>query len=91
MAPHFTSKLLITGGKFNGAPVNRFWLAGGKIPYSGNGLLVGTNLMTGDTADHPAMAIDQFRDVLRWSNINSGRLPRHADVFLAGICAEHLG
>jgi hypothetical protein len=21
---------------------------------------------------------------------NTGRLPRHADVFLAGICAEHL-
>jgi hypothetical protein len=29
-------------------------------------------------------------DVLRQSMGDAGRLPRHADVFLAGIYAEHL-
>ena len=28
--------------------------------------------------------------ILRQSMASAGRLPRHADVFLAGICAEHL-
>jgi hypothetical protein len=33
---------------------------------------------------------EEIADVLRRSIANAGRLPRHADVLLAGICAEHL-
>jgi hypothetical protein len=29
-------------------------------------------------------------DVLRQSIVNAGRLRRHADLYLAGVCAEHL-
>jgi hypothetical protein len=29
-------------------------------------------------------------DVLRQSIANAGQLSRHADLFLAGVCAEHL-
>ena len=33
---------------------------------------------------------EEIADVLRQSIASADRLPRHADVFLAGICAEHL-
>jgi hypothetical protein len=33
---------------------------------------------------------DEIADIMRRSIADAGRLPRHADVFLAGICAEHL-
>jgi hypothetical protein len=33
---------------------------------------------------------EETAEVLRQSIANAGRLPRHADLFLAGICAEHL-
>ena len=39
---------------------------------------------------HEELSDEQIADVLRQSIANAGRLPRHADVFLAGICAEHL-
>lgn len=33
---------------------------------------------------------EEIMDVLRQSIANAGRLPRHADLYLAGVCAEHL-
>ena len=33
---------------------------------------------------------EEVAAILRQSMASAGRLPRHADVFLAGICAEHL-
>jgi hypothetical protein len=39
---------------------------------------------------HQELADDEIAEVLRQSIAGAGRLPRHADVFLAGICAEHL-
>ena len=41
------------------------------------------------------MPYDELTDqeiaaVLRQSIASAGRLPRHADVYLAGVCAEHL-
>jgi hypothetical protein len=39
---------------------------------------------------HEELSDNQIAEVLRQSIANAGRLPRHADVYLAGICAEHL-
>jgi hypothetical protein len=39
---------------------------------------------------HEELTDDEVADVLRQSIANAGRLPRHADLFLANICAEHL-
>ena len=39
---------------------------------------------------HEGLSDEEVAEVLRVSIANAGRLPRHADVFLAGICAEHL-
>jgi hypothetical protein len=39
---------------------------------------------------HEELSDDEIAKVLRQSIANAGRLPRHAEVFLAGICAEHL-
>jgi hypothetical protein len=41
---------------------------------------------------HPyeELSDEDIAEVLRQSIANAGQLPRHADVFLAGLCAEHL-
>jgi len=39
---------------------------------------------------HEELSDNEIAEVLRQSIANAGRLPRHADVYLAGICAEHL-
>jgi hypothetical protein len=39
---------------------------------------------------HEELSDEQVTDVLRQSIADAGRLPRHADLLLAGICAEHL-
>ena len=39
---------------------------------------------------HKELSDNEIAEVLRQSIANAGRLPRHADVFLAGVCAEHL-
>ena len=39
---------------------------------------------------HEELSDEEVAGVLRQSIANAGRLPRNADVFLAGICAEHL-
>jgi hypothetical protein len=39
---------------------------------------------------HEELSDEQVADVLRQSIAYAGRLPRHADLLLAGICAERL-
>ena len=39
---------------------------------------------------HEKLSDEQIADILRQSIANAGCLPRHADVLLAGICADHL-
>jgi len=39
---------------------------------------------------HDELSDQEIADVLRQSIVSAGRLPRHADVSLAGICAEYL-
>jgi hypothetical protein len=39
---------------------------------------------------HAELSDEEIVVVLRRCIAGAGRLPRHADVFLAGICAEHL-
>ncbi len=61
LALHTEDQLLISGDELNGAPIDRFWVAGVPFPFSGNALLVGIDPSTGDTANQPVMAIDEFR------------------------------
>jgi len=39
---------------------------------------------------HDELTDEEIAALLRQSIANAGRLPRQAEVFLAGICAEHL-
>ena len=39
---------------------------------------------------HDELSDEEIAAVLRQSIAAAGRLSRHADVYLAGICAEHL-
>jgi hypothetical protein len=39
---------------------------------------------------HEQLSDEDIADVLRQSIANAGRLPRHVDLYLAGVCAEHL-
>jgi len=39
---------------------------------------------------HDELSDEEIAKVLRQSIVSAGQLPRHADVFLAGICADHL-
>jgi hypothetical protein len=39
---------------------------------------------------HEQLSDEDIADVLRQSIANAGQLSRHADLFLAGICAVHL-
>ena len=39
---------------------------------------------------HDELSDEEIVDILRQSIVGAGQLPRHADVFLAGICAKHL-
>ena len=41
-------------------------------------------------APQEELSDEQVAAVLRQTIASVGRLPRHADVWLAGICAEHL-
>jgi hypothetical protein len=36
------------------------------------------------------LADEEVAAILRQAMASAGRLPRHAELFLAGICAEHL-
>jgi hypothetical protein len=39
---------------------------------------------------HEQLSDEAIAGVLRQSIANAGQLSRHADLFLAGVCAEHL-
>ncbi len=39
---------------------------------------------------HDELSDEEIAAILRRSIAGAGRLPRHADVYLAGICAEYL-
>jgi hypothetical protein len=39
---------------------------------------------------HEELSDQEIAEVLRQSIADAGRLPRRANVFLAGVCAEHL-
>ena len=72
---HTEDQLLISGDELNGAPSDRFWVAGVPFPFSGNALLVGIDPATGDIADRPVMAIDEFRRLVMFSRSSDcGRL-----------------
>ena len=58
---HTEDQLLINGYELNGAPTDRFWVAGVPFPFAGNALLVGIDPATGDIADRAVMGIDEFR------------------------------
>ena len=39
---------------------------------------------------HDELSDEEIVGVLRQSIANAGQLSRHADLYLAGVCAEHL-
>ena len=39
---------------------------------------------------HEELSDEEILDVLRQSIANAGQLSRHENLFLAGVCAEHL-
>ncbi len=53
-------QLILSADEVGGAPSDQFWVAGVPFPFSGNAILVGVDLTTGDTADRPVMSIDEF-------------------------------
>jgi hypothetical protein len=60
-------QLLISGDELNGAPIDRFWVAGVPFAFVGSGLLVGIDPATGDIADRPTMEIDEFRRLVTFA------------------------
>lgn len=60
-------QLLISGGELNGAPTDRFRVAGVSVPFFGNALL--------DITDRPVMEIDEIRRLVMFSRSSDcGRL-----------------
>jgi hypothetical protein len=57
-------QLLVNGDELDHMPVYWFRVAGVPFPISGNALLVGVNQFDGDTAERPAMSIDEFRRLI---------------------------
>ena len=66
-------QLLITGDELNGTAIDEFWVTGVPFPFAGNAVLVGIGPATGETADHPAMEIDEFRRLVVFSGFSDGR------------------
>jgi hypothetical protein len=69
---HTEDQLLINGDELNGAPTDRFWVAGVPFAFVGSGLLVGIDPSTGDTANQPVMAIDEFRRLVTFAASEKG-------------------
>jgi hypothetical protein len=74
---HTEDRLLITGGELDHVASDMFWLAGVPFPFTGNGLLVGTDPTTGDIGDRPVMGIDEFRRLVMF--------PRLSDVGISAL------
>jgi hypothetical protein len=69
-------QLIIGGDELGGVPQDRFWAAGVPFPFSGNAILVGADLTTGDLADRPVMSIDEFQRLITFgTQSHDGRLP----------------
>jgi hypothetical protein len=60
-------QLLISGDELNDAPIDQFWVAGVPFAFVGSGLLVGIDPGTGDTANQPVTAIDEFRRLVTFA------------------------
>jgi hypothetical protein len=70
---HTEDQILINGDELNGAPTDRFWVAGVPFPFAGNALLVGIDPATADIADRPKMTIDEFRRLVMFSGSSDSR------------------
>ena len=69
-------QLIIGGDELSGVPQDRFWAAGVPFSFHGNALLVGTDLLTGDTAGRPLMTIDAFQRLITFATpSHDWRLP----------------
>jgi hypothetical protein len=61
-------QLIIDGDEHDQMPQHWFRVAGVSFPISGNALLVGVNQFDGDTAERPAMPIDEFRRLVTFAD-----------------------
>ena len=61
-------QLIIGYDEQDAAPGDQFWVAGVPFPFYGSGLLVGTDPMTGDTAERPALELDEFRRLVSFTS-----------------------
>jgi hypothetical protein len=59
-------QLRVDGGPSDGTAMY-YRVQGVPFPFGGNGLLVGTDLATGDTAERPMMRLDEFRRLLSFT------------------------
>ena len=65
----YTEDQLIVGyDEQDAASGDQFWMVGVPFPFYGSGLLVGTDPMSGDTADRPTMELDEFRRLVRFTS-----------------------
>jgi hypothetical protein len=70
---HTEDQIVISGDELTGAPIDKFWVAGVPFPFVGSGLLVGIDPSTGNTANQPVMAIDEFRRSVMFAASMKGR------------------
>ena len=61
-------QLIIDGSELDGVPDDRFWVVGVPFPFCGNGLLIGTDPISSDTADAPAMELEEFRRLVSFTS-----------------------
>jgi hypothetical protein len=66
-------QLLIAADELDRAASDLFHVAGVPFPFFGNGLLVGIDPTTGDIADRPKLAIDEFQRLVMFSRSSDGR------------------
>src|SRR5271166_4372899 len=60
--------LVVSGDDPNNHPSERFWVQGVPFPFARNALLIGIDPYTGDTADRPVVAIDEFRRMITFAD-----------------------
>jgi hypothetical protein len=57
-------QLIINGDETDQMPEHWFRVVGVPFPFYGNALLVGINPLDGETAEQPAMSIDELRRLI---------------------------
>ena len=68
--------LIISGDEADHKTDVRFWVCGVPFPFHNAALLVGVDSLTGDTADRPAMPIDEFQRLITFATpSHDWRLP----------------